>query len=182
MQDDEARARAQQRAIEPHIPGLRRYAWSVLRDGPAADDAVQDCLLRALDRWHQHRPESSTRAWLFAILRSVMTDRFRKWRRRGIEVAMDDARAELFAIPATQEAQLYQAEVLQAVGLLPQGPREVLLLVTVEGLTYEEAAIALDLPVGTVMSRLSRGRDMLRERLKERSVPVGREARLRRVK
>ncbi|WP_411958608.1 sigma-70 family RNA polymerase sigma factor [Paracoccus homiensis] len=184
MQSEDARALAQRRAIEPHIPALRRYACSVLRDAAAADDAVQDCLLRAIDRWHQHRPDNSTRAWLFAILHSTMMNGLRKWARRGIQIAAEDpASIEELAVPARQETQIYQAEVLRAVGRLPEAQRDVLLLVTVEGLTYDETATALGVPVGTVMSRLSRGRDHLRELLGGRGAEKqARVPHLRRVK
>lgn len=154
-------------AIAPLIPPLRRYARALLRGKEDADDLVQDVLERAIARWHQHRRSESPRAWLFAILHNLAMDRLRQRARRGqaepIE-AVPDAR---LATPATQAAGIEQRDLLALVAALPEEQRSVLLLIGVEDLSYAEAAAVLDVPVGTVMSRLSRGRERLRRMMDE---------------
>ena len=162
--------------IEPYIPALRRYAWALCRNGQDADDLVQDCLVRALGRWHLRRPEASLRAWLFTILHNgFISTRRQAARRPQVELPAEDERPT----QAGQEHALMLDEVAAALETLPDEQRAVLLLVGVEDLTYEEAARVLDVPVGTVMSRLSRGRERLR-----RAVENGRggSVALRRVK
>jgi RNA polymerase sigma-70 factor (ECF subfamily) len=159
--------------IEPLIPSLRRYAAGLLRERSAADDLVQDTLERALSRWHQRRPEGDTRAWLFAILHSLAMNRLRQSARRGVHLALDAVDPGRFAQPPRQEEGLAYANVLQAMQSLPPEYRAVLLLVSVEGMTYAEVAGILGIPLGTVMSRLSRARERLAERLKtERNAAV----------
>lgn len=147
--------------IEPHIPALRRYAYGLLRDPHAADDLVQDCLERALSRWHLRRREGDLRAWLFAILRNHFLTGLRQRTRRGAHVGLDD----LHAPPSVEPEQEWRAghrDLLAGLESLPEEQRSVLLLVGVEDFTYEEAARVLGVPIGTVMSRLSRGRGRLR--------------------
>ena len=150
--------------IEPHIPGLRRFACALLRgDRHSADDLVQDCLERALSRWHQRRSEGDLRGWLFTILYNrFLSDQHRR-RRRGVhEALLDVAEAELLGIEGGQEWALEHRDLLRAFAALPEEQRSVLVLVAVEDLSYEETARVLSVPIGTVMSRLSRGRDRLR--------------------
>lgn len=146
--------------IEAAIPALRRYAWSLLRDGPAADDLVQDCLVRALDRLPAWRG-GDARPWLFAIMHSLHVSRWRRLRRFPL-VALEPDDPALRAEPAQPHSAELRA-VLDALDALPAALRDVLLLVAVEGVEYADAARILDVPVGTVMSRLSRGRDRLRQ-------------------
>jgi RNA polymerase sigma factor (sigma-70 family) len=147
--------------VEPLIPALRRYARSLLRDRAAADDLVQDCLERAVTRWHQRRADGDARTWLFTILHNLAISRLRQNARRGAHVPLDDAGESVTARPPTQEDRLHHHEVLRAIETLPEEQRSVLLLVSVEDLSYAEAARVLDIPVGTVMSRLSRAREKL---------------------
>jgi RNA polymerase sigma-70 factor (ECF subfamily) len=163
--------------VAPLIPPLRRYARALLRDRAAADDLVQDCLERAISRWHQRRVEGGTRAWLFAILHNLALNRLRGIKRRGPHVAVEDS---MIAGPAHQEDALRHRDLLRALDALSEEHRGVLLLVSVEDLSYAEAAKVLDVPVGTVMSRLSRAREKLAAALDER--PAAREPHLRRVK
>lgn len=161
--------------LEPQIPGLRRYAFALTRDHQAADDLVQDALEKALSRWVLRRGEGDLRAWLFAILRNTYISGLRRERRRGTEVAIEDTME-----PATeggQEAMMGVRDLMLALDQLPEDHRSVLLLVGVEDLSYEEVARVLSVPVGTVMSRLSRGRQRLRALLE-----TGRAVMLRRVK
>jgi RNA polymerase sigma-70 factor, ECF subfamily len=158
--------------IEAAIPALRRFAWSLLRDRHAADDLVQDCLERALGRWHLRRAEGDLRAWLFAILYNTHISGRRGDARRSRLLGEVAGVAEHATSPHAPESAAQFAEVLRHLDSLPEEQRTVLLLVGVEGLGYEEAARVLDVPVGTVMSRLSRARERLR-RLTEGGEPAG---------
>ena len=147
--------------VEPLIPALRRYARSLLRDVVAADDLVQDCLERVIGRWHQHRPDGNTRTWVFTILHNLAINRLTQASRRGQHMTIDDASDAVLARPASQEDRLRHRDLLRGLQALPEDQRSVLLLVSVEDLSYAEAARVLDVPIGTVMSRLSRARDNL---------------------
>ncbi|TXH32820.1 MAG: sigma-70 family RNA polymerase sigma factor [Rhodospirillaceae bacterium] len=147
--------------IEPQIPALRRYARALLRDAAAADDLVQDCLERAIGRWHQRRSDGDARTWLFAILHNLAVSRLRQKTRRGPHLPLEDAEAALPVRPATQEDALRHRDLLRGLGALPEDQRSVLLLVAVEELSYAETAAVLEVPTGTVMSRLSRARHKL---------------------
>lgn len=164
------------RLIEPQIPALRRFAYALLRDREAADDLVQDTLERAVAGWSRRRADGDVRAWLFAIERNVFLQEARRRGRAGAHVGME----ALDAIPAPgtdQAAALGARDVLAGLDALPEDQRSVLLLVAVEDLSYAEAAAILGIPIGTVMSRLSRARDRLREYME-----TGRTGLLRRVK
>jgi len=155
-------------AVEPLIPALRRYARALLRDRTAADDLVHDCLERTISRWHQRRPETDARAWVFTILHNLAMNRLRQAARRGPHVELDAAAA---AQPPSQEAHVRHGELLRALAELPADQRSVLLLVGVEGLSYADAARVQGVPIGTVMSRLSRARERL-HRLLDGALPV----------
>ncbi|MBB4005366.1 MAG: RNA polymerase sigma factor [Aurantimonas endophytica] len=149
------------RLVEPLIPGLRRYAYALVRDGAAADDLVQDCLERAVGRWYLRRADGDLRAWLYAILRNLHLSALRQDRRRGEHLGLDD----MTEPPGVDGGQMERAEfrdVLAGLDALSEEHRTVLLLVGVEDLSYEETAKVMGLPLGTVMSRLSRARARLR--------------------
>lgn len=146
--------------IEPLIPALRRYAYALVRDHTAADDLVQDTLERALLHWSSRRKDGDLRAWLFAILRNLHVGRHRQALRRGTVVDIDED--ELPETAAGQDIVLETRDVLAALDQLPEEQKSLLLLVGVEDFSYEEAARVLDVPIGTVMSRLSRARRRLR--------------------
>jgi RNA polymerase sigma-70 factor, ECF subfamily len=152
------------REIEPLIPALRRYARALLRDRSSADDLVQDCLERAIGRWSQRR-DGEVRSWLFAILHNLAVDRFRQRATRGVHVPIDATNEDQFGEAAAQESGLMYQDVLSKLARLPDDQRAVLLLVAVEDLSYAEAAKVLDIPVGTVMSRLSRARERLQREI-----------------
>ena len=161
--------------LEDAIPALRRYAWALLRDRNAADDLVQDTLLRALDRVGTANPGGDQRAWLFTIMHNLNISHWRRARvRADIAVERMDADA---AVPATQQASMEMHDVLRGLDKLPEEQRQILLLVAVEGMSYGEVAKILGLPLGTVMSRLSRARDRLGDFMDGRERPA-----LRRVK
>jgi RNA polymerase sigma-70 factor (ECF subfamily) len=162
--------------VEPHIPALRRYAWALLRDDQAADDLVQDCLERAVGRWHLRRRDGNLRAWLFAILHNLFISSRRTLARRGVHAPLDELVEPPHAVGDPEQAAVSR-DVLAALDTLPDDQRAVILLIAVEDLSYADAARTLGVPIGTVMSRLSRGRERLR-----RLVEDERPAALRRVK
>jgi RNA polymerase sigma-70 factor (ECF subfamily) len=143
--------------IAAHIPRLRRYARALAGDSHRADDLVQDTLERALTKFHLWRHGSDLRAWMFAIMHNVFINQLKARR----EFALDEA-AEAALESAAQSDPLELRDLDAALRRLPVEQREVLLLVGLEQLSYAEAGQALDVPVGTVMSRLSRGRERLR--------------------
>jgi RNA polymerase sigma-70 factor (ECF subfamily) len=161
------------------VPGLRRLARGLQFDKAQADDLVQDCLERAIARWNQFNSVGSRRAWLYSIMINIARDQARADRRRGSHIDVDELEHGTLVSPPTQEVAFIVKDALVAIGQLSDDHRELLLLVSVEGFSYAEAAEALGLPVGTVMSRLARARDRLR-RLTE-GVELD-EPRLRRVK
>lgn len=154
--------------VEPMIPALRRYARGLLRDRELADELVQDCLERVISRWAQRRDAHDTRSWVFAILHNLAVQRMRQQSRRGLHLAMDEideADEGQLSTPAPQEHRVRHQELMRALDGLPEDQRAVLLLVAVEDLSYAQAATALDIPVGTVMSRLARARQRLHRML-----------------
>src|SRR5689334_4813435 len=142
------------------IPRLRRFAVSLTRNPSSADDLVQASLERALSNWSAKRPEGDLRAWLFSILYRQFLDAHRRSRRyaRMLEffTGRDDAQ------PSVERTVIAQS-TLQAFDQLSTEQRALLLWVSVEGLSYKEVAEILDVPTGTVMSRLSRARQALRQ-------------------
>lgn len=140
---------------------LRRYARSLVRNGPDAEDLVQDALVRAYEKRGSFRSGASLKTWLLSILHNTHIDRLRASRaRRSDQMESLD---ELSAIlPAGQEDAVHLADVRRAFLALPEEQRAALHLVAVEELSYQEAAAALNIPLGTLMSRLSRARARLR--------------------
>lgn len=149
------------RLVEPLIPALRRYARALLHDRARADDLVQDCLERVIVRWGQRRNDGDTRKWVFAILHNLAMDQLRRARPRAHDVPLEAVDDAMLAVRAAQEDGLRYGDVLRALEQLPDEQRSVLLLVSVEDMTYEEAARVLDIPTGTVTSRLARAREKL---------------------
>jgi RNA polymerase sigma-70 factor (ECF subfamily) len=148
--------------LEAEIPHLRRYARYIRRDFDHADDLVQECLVRAIAKIQTWQPGTNLRAWLFVILRNCHIDEIR--RSRQMDTVDDRVAGEpSLTTPANQETRLVLSEVRDAFLALSEEHREVLLLVVIEGLPYEEAAAILRVPVGTVRSRLSRARQALRQ-------------------
>lgn len=151
---------AKRDAIIAEIPRLRRFAHALVGDPAAADDLVQDCLLRALGRLSLWRRGTNMRAWLFTMLRNLHANQLRQASRRPVELPIDDTSGPASA-PA-QEQGLALRALGDALDRLPEPQREVILLIGLEGVSYKDAARILDIPAGTVMSRLSRGRETLR--------------------
>src|SRR6266436_1208095 len=149
------------RLLETEIPRLRRYARALTRDVTRADDLVQSCLTRAIAKQHLWQPGTDLRAWLFTILHNQHVNDVRRSVHEGIHVAVEEMAPVLIAHPnALAVLQLRDLEA--AIAKLPQEQRQVIPLVGLEGMRYEEVALILGIPVGTVRSRLSRGREQLR--------------------
>src|SRR5215210_6627103 len=149
------------RLLEVEIPRLRRYARALTRDVSRADDLVQSCLTRAVAKQHLWQPGTDLRAWLFTILHNQHVNDVRRSVREGISVAVEDM-APVLTVHSNAIASLQLRDLEAAIAKLPQEQRQVILLVGLEGMRYEEVALILGVPVGTVRSRLSRGRDQLR--------------------
>jgi len=141
------------------IPRLRRYARALVGERAAADDLVQDTLERAWSKLHLYRRGTDLRAWLFTVMHNVHVNRVRAARPTE---PLEDEMPEL-AQRATQGDSLVVRDLERSIAALPQAQREVLLLVALEDLSYEETARALGIPIGTVMSRLARAREKLRD-------------------
>lgn len=149
------------RKIETLLPRLTRYARVLTHDAVAADDLVQDCLVRALGKIHLWEPGTDLRAWLFTILHNKHVSLARRdARQRGrIELQAD---TQSVGRPPDQAVRLEVRDLERAIGKLPEEQRKVVLLVGLDGMQYDEAASIVNLPVGTVRSRVARGRETLR--------------------
>jgi RNA polymerase sigma-70 factor (ECF subfamily) len=148
------------RLLEAEIPRLRRYARALSRDVSRADDLVQNCLTRAVAKQHLWQYGTDLRAWLFTILHNQHINDVRRSVREGTPVELEEAPA--LTVPSNAIASLQMRDLEAAIGKLPQEQRSVILLVGLEGMSYDEVAAIVGVPVGTVRSRLSRGRDQLR--------------------
>lgn len=150
-------------AILRQIPSLRRYALALAGNREDADDLVQACLERALERLAHWRHGEDPRRWLFAIMHNIRIDAVRSAARAPPVSPIDAAPPAALGREATQTQTLMCRDVLAALQHLPPDQREAVLLVGLEGLSYRDAAAALAIPAGTLMSRLARGRARLRE-------------------
>ena len=158
--------------IEASIPALRRYAHALVRDRDRADDLVQDCLERAVAKRHSWRGDGPLQAWLFRILINRHRDLQRRAPAPGHLVAVEDLAAKPSQAGA-QDAQLALREVHDAMARLPSDQREALLMVALEGKSFDQAAVILDIPKGTLMSRLARARATLRSLTGRSADPTG---------
>jgi len=140
------------------IPRLRRYARALVSDRASADDLVQDTLERAWAKLHLYRRGTDLRAWLFTVMHNVHVNKVRSARATD---PLEDEMPEL-AQRAAQGDSLVMRDLDRAIARLPDEQRAVLLLVTLEEMSYDQVARALGIPIGTVMSRLSRAREKLR--------------------
>ena len=156
--------------IERWSPNLRRYARALTRNAEQADDLVQDCLERVLSRRHLWNEDGNTRAWLFTIMHNIHANDTRRRGSRPVSVPIDDQDGH-HARPASQDSRIAGLELAAALERLPEEQRQVILLVALEGMSYGEVAETVGVAQGTVMSRLSRGRERLR-RLMEEGAPA----------
>jgi RNA polymerase sigma-70 factor (ECF subfamily) len=145
------------------LPRMRRFGRAITRHPSDADDLVQIAIERALLRYEQWRPEAPFHSWMFGIMRNAWIDEARARGRHGKVLAPEEAGLD---IPDNaSEAQLRMLSVQKAMAMLPEEQRLAVALVLVEGLSYKEAAEALDVPIGTLTSRLARGREALQKQL-----------------
>ena len=157
----------------PYLNDLFRTALRMLADRGAAEDCVQETYLQAQKSFHRFEPGTNCRAWMFSILFHVVHHYRRKWFRLR---TVGDDEAKLFEntpAPSPSPSEITDGEILKALDSIPRIYREVVLLTDVEEFSYKEAGEILGIPIGTVMSRLSRGRTMLRSRLSHLRVASG---------
>ena len=153
----------------PHMDDLYRTAASMLRNRTEADDAVQETYLQAWRSFHRFTPGTNCRAWLFRILFHVVAHQRRKWYSRFVATERDELeQTTVYSAPLPEE--LTDEDILSAVRKVQHHYAEVLLLADVHEFSYREIQETLSIPIGTVMSRLSRGRQLLRAQLPKRSV------------
>jgi RNA polymerase sigma-70 factor (ECF subfamily) len=183
--EDNGKREAFEREALPHLNALYNTAVHLTHSQADAQDLVQETMLRAYRFFHQYNKGTNCKAWLFRILRNTFINEYRRKSRRPLEVDLD--RVETFQeVPETlfqrselktQEEELlqnlYDDEVNKALESIPESFREVLLLSDVEGLAYQEIADILDVPIGTVRSRLSRARREMRRSLTEYAIQHG---------
>ena len=165
-----------QASIVAHIPALRRYARALTGDVWAADDLVQDTLERACSRWRLWLAGTDLRAWLFTVMHNLFISQVRQDQRRAEimqPVDIDDVAHELQAPGAALGITI---DLQRCLLRLPMDQRAVLLLVTLEDMSYAEVAKVVGVPIGTVMSRLARARDRMRELMQEPKGTAGRTA------
>jgi RNA polymerase sigma-70 factor (ECF subfamily) len=178
--DEDKRTDFEQEALV-HLDALFRVAMRFAGNAPDADDLVQETLLKAYRAWHTYQKGTNAKAWLLAILRSVFINEYRRSARRRAFVDLD-AIEPVMVLDELRDADpegaffenLVDDEVLRAVDDLPLPFREVVTLHDVESLRYEDIAVMLGIPVGTVKSRLFRARHVLRARLYDYAVSTGR--------
>lgn len=149
------------RLVESEIPRLRRYARALTRDSNRADDLVQDTLVRGIAKAHLWQAGTDIRAWLFTIMHNQYVNNIRHTMREQATVDIDQVASTLVAATDPTVSR-QQSELDRALGYLSKGQREVVLLVGLEGMSYDEAAKILRVPIGTVRSRLGRAREALR--------------------
>ncbi len=163
-------------AVIAELPKLRRYAIALIGDPARADDLVQDTVERALTRLQLWKSGTNMRGWLFTIMHNLHVNAVRKQISRGQEVPINDYDSA-FSAKAEQPARIEMIEVSKALQQISEDQRQVLLLVVLEGLSYQEVSEVTGVAVGTIMSRLSRAREKLRRIVDGDEVPI-----LRRVK
>jgi len=157
--------------VEREIPRLRRYARALTRAADRADDLVQDTLVRALAKGHLWQPGTDIRAWLFTIMHNQYVNTVRRQTRETATVDVEQVSSTLVAnTDPTSSWQLRELD--RALARLPDEQREVVLLVGLEGVAYDSAAQILGVPIGTVRSRLSRGRETLRGLMERQEEPT----------
>lgn len=146
----------------PHMPGLFRVAMWLARNRDEAEELVQETYMQALKSFHRYQTGTNCRAWLSAIMHNVNLKRLRQARRMTIVDDPDDLLAETIAFEPPVPQKLTDEEAISALRNIPEKYRQVIVLCDVEDFSYKEIASILDIPIGTVMSRLSRGRKTLR--------------------
>ena len=152
----------------PHVDGLFRLAMWLERSRPEAEDLVQETLTQALQSFHRYTPGTNCRAWLTTILQHVRANRRRARGRAPIDAAVEERIVNAIPFVPPIPERLTDEELLGALDSIPPQYQEVILLCDVQEMSYTEIAGALEIPIGTVMSRLHRGRELLRGSLTSR--------------
>jgi RNA polymerase sigma-70 factor (ECF subfamily) len=152
----------------PHVDRLFRHAMWLARNRAEAEDLVQETLVQALQSFHRFTPGTNCRAWLVTILQHVRSNRLRRQGPVVIDSALEERVANVFPFVPPIPDRVTDQDMLLALQQIPPHHQEVILLCDVEDMTYKEIAAALDIPIGTVMSRLHRGRELLRTALVRR--------------
>jgi RNA polymerase sigma-70 factor (ECF subfamily) len=150
--------------IEDYIPQLRRYALALSHNPVAADDLIQESVARALMKSDLFNAGTNLRAWLFTIMHNIHISNTRRQKHIGMPIDPDIAAATLSTQPS-QEAPLVMKALNKAMQVIPDSQRVAVIMAGVEGMSYEEISQHLDVPIGTIKSRVSRGRDALRKAL-----------------
>jgi len=177
--DSPGRWEAFQAEAMPHVDRLFRHAMWLERNRTEAEDLVQETLVQALQSFHRFAPGTNCRAWLLSILHHVRSGRLRKQGRVTVDSAIEERLANTVAFVPPVPDRLTDEDMLAALARLPERQQQVILLSDVEEMTYKEVAAALGVPIGTVMSRLHRGRELLRTELARvgvRPQAIGRES------
>ena len=156
------------RQLSEELPVLRRFARALTGDPALADDLVQDCVERAMLKSHLYDPSRPLRAWLFTVLRNIHISNLRRSGRATVVKTVDDLMGDEGAVPPEQENRLAAGSVTEALERLSPAHREVIVLVGLEEMSYRDVSEILGVPVGTVMSRLSRAREQMRQLLEDR--------------
>ena len=179
MSADATRAAFEREAL-PHLDTVYRVALRLSGDPARADDLTQETMLKAFRAWHTYREGTNARAWLLTILRNQFINEYRRAKHRGRTVdVMDVERHTVFRDLQDEDPegtffdQIVDERVLEAIDALPDEFREAVVLSDLEGLTYAEVAEVMGVPVGTVKSRLYRGRQALQKQLYEYAVEMG---------
>lgn len=157
----------------PHHATLYRSARALLRSDAEADDVVQETFLQAYKSFHRFAPGTNCRAWLFSILFNVVRHYRRKYVFRIRLFGEDNVFEQTLPAPVPVEQEFTDPRILAALNTIPQNYSEVVLLCDVQEFSYREIAETLQVPIGTVMSRLSRGRGLLREKLAAEANEIG---------
>jgi RNA polymerase sigma-70 factor (ECF subfamily) len=152
----------------PHVDRLFRHAMWLERNRAEAEDLVQETLVQALQSFHRFTPGTNCRAWLITILQHVRSNRQRKQGRTIVDSTVEERVTNLVPFVPPIPEHVTDEDLLLALGQIPPQHQEVILLCDVEDMSYKEIAAALGIPIGTVMSRLHRGRDLLRTELARR--------------
>ncbi len=157
-----------QNSLIAQLPHLRRFARALCGDAALADDLVQDCVERALLKQHLYDASRPLKAWLYAILRNIFISQWRRSAQMGPMKPLDDMEEFEGSVPPAQEQNLSVALISDALDHLPAQQREVLVMISLEELSYKDAAEIIGVPIGTIMSRLSRARGSMQNLLEKR--------------
>lgn len=163
--DSSADWRAFEAEAMPHVDRLFRHAMWLERNRSEAEDLVQETLIQAMESFRRFTQGTNCRAWLLTILHHVHLNRQRKRGRLVVDGDLEERLSNMVPFVTPVPDRLTDADMLAALGSIPLHHQQVILLCDIEEMTYKEAAAALAVPIGTVMSRLHRGRELLRQHL-----------------